>query len=155
MNSALLVAGTLAGLTTITMGVAPTMAMGVKSPGMSMGSDFSTLGKITTLLDTTASVRPSGAERASACRPTTPPAPGWLSTTTEAPSALPKAAWAARVIASTPEPVALGRMNLTTASCACAASGRTAPSAVAATVPRQARREMEWMDCMVFVSFTL
>ena len=38
MNSLLLVAGTLAGLTTITMGVEPTIAMGVKSPGMSKGS---------------------------------------------------------------------------------------------------------------------
>ena len=88
MNSLLLVAGTLAGLTTSTIGVAPTTAIGVKSPGMSNGSDFSTLGKITTLFDTTDSVLPSGAERASACRPTTPPAPGWLSTTTDAFSAL-------------------------------------------------------------------
>ena len=83
-------AGTLAGLTTSTIGVAPTTAIGVKSPGMSKGSDFSTLGKITTLFDTTDSVLPSGAERASACRPTMPPAPGWLSTTTGALSALRK-----------------------------------------------------------------
>ena len=69
MSSLLFVAGTFVGLTTSTMGVAPTTAIGVKSPGMSNGSDFSTLGKITTLLDTTDSVLPSGAERASACRP--------------------------------------------------------------------------------------
>ena len=103
----------LVGLTTSTIGVAPTTAIGVKSPGMSKGSDLSTLGKITTLFDTIDSVLPSGAERASACRPTMPPAPGWLSTTTDAPSALASAGCAARVIASTPEPVALGRMKRT------------------------------------------
>ena len=69
MNSLLLVAGTLDGLTTSTIGVAPTTAIGVKSPGMSKGSDLITLGKITTLFDTTDSVLPSGAERASACKP--------------------------------------------------------------------------------------
>ena len=80
---------------------------------MSNGIDFSTLGKITTLFETTLSVRPSAGERASACRPTMPPAPGWLSTITGWPRALASAAWAARVMASTPEPVAFGRMNLT------------------------------------------
>jgi hypothetical protein len=75
-NSLLLLTGTLAGLTTNTIGVAPTTAIGVKSPGMSNGSDLSTLGKITTLFDTTESVLPSGADLASDCKPTTPPAPG-------------------------------------------------------------------------------
>lgn len=37
---------------------------------MSNGKDFSTLGKITALLNTTESVVPSGAERARACSPT-------------------------------------------------------------------------------------
>ena len=40
-----------------------------------------------------------------------PPAPGWLSTMTGWPSALPSAFCAARAIASTPEPVAFGRMK--------------------------------------------
>ena len=62
--------------------------MGVKSPGMSKGMDFSTLGNMTTLLDTTDSVNPSAGERAKACKPTTPPAPAWLSTITLWPSAL-------------------------------------------------------------------
>ena len=74
---------------------------------------------MTTLFDTTLSVKPSGAERASACRPTMPPAPGWLSTITDVPSALASAGCAARVIASTPEPVALGRMNFTVLSPGC------------------------------------
>ena len=78
-----------------------------------------TLGKMTTLFDTTLSVKPSGAERASACRPTMPPAPGWLSTITGWPSALASAGCAARVIASTPEPVALGRMKCTVLSPGC------------------------------------
>ena len=50
-------------MTTSTIGVAPTLAIGVKSPGMSNGSDFITLEKITTLLETTESVVPSGAAR--------------------------------------------------------------------------------------------
>ena len=75
-NSLWFVADIFAGLTTSTIGVDPTSAMIVKSPGMSNGNDLSTAGKITTLLDTTDSVVPSGAERASVCRPTTPPAPG-------------------------------------------------------------------------------
>ena len=143
MNSLLLVAGTLAGLTTSTIGVAPTIAIGVKSPGMSKGSDFSTLGKITTLFDTTDSVLPSGAERASACRPTTPPAPGWFSTTTDALSAFDSAGWAARVMASTPEPVALGRMKRTVPDCAlrgewpCAGRDRAAE---AASIERREKR---------------
>ena len=76
MNSRLLVAATFCGLTTKTMGVLPIMAMGVKSPGMSKGNDFKTLGKITTLLETTDKVKPSGAALDSVCKPTTPPAPG-------------------------------------------------------------------------------
>ena len=39
------------------------------------------------------------------------PLADWFSITTEALSALPRAGAAARVMASTPEPVALGRMN--------------------------------------------
>ncbi len=99
------------------MGVEPTLAIGVKSPGMSNGSDFSTLGKITTLLDTTESVLPSGAERASVCSPMTPPAPVWFSTTTGAPNALANAGCAARVMASTPEPAAFGSTKRTGRSC--------------------------------------
>ena len=68
------------------------------------------------MFETTLSVRPSGAERAKACSPTMPPAPAWFSTTTGMFSALASAACAVRVIVSTPEPVALGRMNLTTLS---------------------------------------
>ena len=56
----------------------------------------------------------------SACTPTMPPAPAWFSTITGWPSALPSAACAERVIASTPDPVALGRMNFTVFSGACA-----------------------------------
>jgi hypothetical protein len=112
-----LVACTFAGLTTSTMGVDPTLAITVKSPGISNGRDFSTLGKITTLFDTTASVWPSGAERASVCSPMTPPAPVWFSTTTGAPSALANAGCAARVIASTPEPAAFGSTKRTGRSC--------------------------------------
>ena len=88
-------------------------AMGVKSPGMSKGSDLMTLGKITTLLETMDRVLPSGKALVSACRPTMPPAPAWFSTTTLAPRALASAGWAARVMTSTPEPVALGRMMRT------------------------------------------
>jgi hypothetical protein len=75
---------------------------------------------MTTLFDTTLSVLPSGAERASACRPTMPPAPGWLSTITGWPSALASAGDAARVIVSTPDAVATGRMNLIARSPTCA-----------------------------------
>ena len=42
-----------------------------------------------------------------------PPAPGWFSTTIGAASAFESAGCAARVIVSTPEAVATGRMNLT------------------------------------------
>src|SRR5512145_660569 len=108
------------------MGVEPTTAIGVKSPGMSNGSDFRTAGKITTLLDTTESVLPSGAERASDCSPMTPPAPVWFSTTTDVPSALANAGCAARVIASTPEPAAFGRMKRTGCCASAAPAARTA-----------------------------
>src|SRR5687768_16900156 len=119
-----LVACTLEGLTTSTMGVEPTRAITVKSPGMSNGSDFSTLGKMTTLFDTTASVLPSGAERARVCKPMTPPAPVWFSTTTGAPNALANAGCAARVIASTPEPAAFGRTKRTGVCAAAPAANR-------------------------------
>ena len=55
-----------------------------------------------------------------------PPAPGWLSTTTGWPSALDSAGDAARVIVSTPDAVATGRMNLTARSPICACSRRRA-----------------------------
>jgi hypothetical protein len=55
---------------------------------MSNGNDFNTLGKITTLFDTTDKVCPSGAALDRVCNPTTPPAPGWFSTTTDMPKAL-------------------------------------------------------------------
>ena len=60
--------------------------------------------------------------------PTMPPAPGWFSTTTGWPSAFDSAGCAARVIVSTPEAVATGRMNLTARSpiCACDAPARRA-----------------------------
>jgi hypothetical protein len=77
----------------------------------SKGSDLSTLGKITTLFDTTPSVRPSGAARATVCTPSTPstpPASGWFSTTTGWPSALDSAFRAVRVMVSTPDETALG-----------------------------------------------
>src|SRR3954468_3155232 len=149
MKSRLLVALTLFGFTTSTMGVAPRIAIGVKSLGMSKGRDFSTLRRITTLFDTMPSVVPSGAERASVCSPSTPPAPGWFSTTTDAFSALDSAGCAARVIASTPEPVALGSTSRTTGS-ACANSGR--PAAVARALARQARRDREGCMRVSFIS---
>ena len=113
---------------------------------MSKGSDLITLGKITTLFDTIDSVLPSGMARARACRPTTPPAPGWLSTTTDALSAFDSAGCAARVIASTPEPVALGRMKRTVPDCASAASGH-APAAMAAIEAASAERREKF--CLV------
>jgi hypothetical protein len=113
MKSRLLVAVTFCGFTTSTIGVLPITAIGVKSPGMLNGRLFMTLGKITTLLDTTDKVKPSGGFFVSACRPITPLAPAWFSTTTAWPSDLASAGAAERVMASTPEPVAFGRMNLT------------------------------------------
>ena len=52
---------------------------------------------------------PSGADLTMACVPITPPAPGWFSTTTGCPSAFETAGLVARVIVSTPEPVAIGQ----------------------------------------------
>ena len=114
MNSFAVGGGHLGGLTTSTIGVAPTTAMGVKSPGMSNGSDLSTLGKITTLFDTTrqrvavgraSAPAPAGRRRRRRRAGSRPPP--------DASSALRAPGCAARVMASTPEPVALGRMNLT------------------------------------------
>ena len=113
MNSRLLLVGIFCGFATNTKGVAPSTAIGVKSPGISKGRFLITLGKITTLLDTIDKVKPSGGFLAMACKPMTPLAPAWFSTTTLTPKALPIAGAAARVMASTPEPVALGKMNLT------------------------------------------
>src|SRR6478752_678645 len=67
---------------------------------------------MTWLFETMDSVVPSGADFTSADVPTMPPAPGWFSTITGAPSAFDSAGDAARVIVSTPEAVATGRMNL-------------------------------------------
>ena len=76
-----------------------------------------------------------------ACNPMTPLAPAWFSTTTLAPKALPKAGAAARVMASTPEPVALGKMNLTGRSaCAKVRPGKT--RAVEAKDAKALRRVM-------------
>ena len=58
------------------------------------------------------SVDPSGGALTSAAVPTMPPAPAWFSTTTGPPSAFESAGDAARVIVSTPDAVATGRMNL-------------------------------------------
>src|SRR4051812_19916278 len=61
-----------------------------------------------------------------------PPAPGWLSTMIGWPSAFARAPCAARVIASTPEPDAFGRMKRTGLSdCANegANEGRASPAA--------------------------
>src|SRR5262245_38228605 len=58
-----------------------------------------------------------------------PPAPGWFSTTTGACSAFDNAGSAARVIVSTPDAVATGRMNLTARSPSCACAGAMAASA--------------------------
>ena len=62
--------------------------------------------------------------RASVCRPITPPAPVWFSTTIDVPSALAKAGCAARVIASTPEPAALGSTKRTGCCAAAAPAAR-------------------------------
>src|SRR5262245_6007063 len=77
---------------------------------------------MTWLFDTMESVYPSGGAFTSADVPTMPPAPGWLSTTTGACSAFDSSGSAVRVIVSTPDAVATGRMNLTarSPSCACA-----------------------------------
>src|SRR5689334_15759883 len=58
------------------------------------------------------SVHPSGGDLTRAVVPTTPPAPGWFSITIGAPNAFDSAGAAARVIVSTPEAAATGRMNL-------------------------------------------
>ncbi len=60
------------------------------------------------------SVVPSGGDLIIADVPTMPPAPGWFSTTTDAPSAVDSAGEAARVMVSTPDAVATGRMKRTT-----------------------------------------
>src|SRR5215203_6692238 len=60
------------------------------------------------------SVLPSGGDLIIAAVPTMPPAPGWFSITTEAPSAVESACDDARVIVSTPDAVATGRMKRTT-----------------------------------------
>ena len=66
------------------------------------------------------SVLPSGGDLIIADVPTMPPAPGWFSTTTEAPSAVDSACDEARVIVSTPDAVATGRMKRTTLVWPCA-----------------------------------
>jgi hypothetical protein len=106
---------------------------------MSNGTLFSTLGKMTTLLETMPSVVPSAGARASACRPTMPPAPGWFSMITGWPSALPSAFCAARAIASTPEPTAFGRMKRTGLS-DCASAGRARLPAIPAIPAMAVRR---------------
>ena len=149
MNSRLLPEGTFWGFATNTKGVAPSTAIGVKSPGISKGRFLMTLGKITTLLETTDSVKPSGGFLAMACKPITPLAPAWFSTTTLAPKALPMAGAAARVIASTPEPVALGKMNLTGRSaCANDRPGK-ADAAADVNAAKAARRvKLFFMMCL-------
>ena len=144
MKSRLLVAVTFCGFTTSTIGVLPITAIGVKSPGMLNGRLFMTLGKITTLLDTTDKVKPSGGFFVSACRPITPLAPAWFSTTTAWPSDLASAGATERVMASTPEPVALGRMNLMVRS-ACAWTRDASVAVAAATQVRAWRRFRRWI----------
>src|SRR6516225_5434163 len=83
-------------------------------------------------------VNPSGADLTSADVPTMPPAPGWFSTMTGCPSALASAGDAARVIVSTPDAVATGRMNFTGRSPICARSGPVGLSAIAASIAADA-----------------
>src|SRR5690242_11079234 len=89
---------------------------------------------MTWLFETMDSVVPSGADFTSADVPTMPPAPGWFSTITGAPRAFDSAGDAARVIVSTPEAVATGRMNLMGRSLCAAAT----PAASAAVNPNAA-----------------
>jgi hypothetical protein len=74
----------------------------------------------------------------------TPPAPGWLLMTMVAPSALDSSFIAVRVIVSTPEAAATGRMNWTVLPVVCCAHVGPVmpPAASAAPLASNARREI-------------
>src|SRR6476659_6272973 len=100
---------------------------------------------MTWLFETMLSVVPSGADLTRADVPTMPPAPAWFSTMTGAPSAFDSAGVAARVIVSTPDAVATGRMNLIGRSlCAHALQAASAPTSAK---PMMRTRETRLRRC--------
>ena len=92
-------------------------AIGVKSPGMSNGSDFSTLGKITTLFDTMPSVVPVGCRARQRLQADDAAGARLVVDDDRLAERLGQRGCAARVIASTPEPVAFGSTRRTVRSC--------------------------------------
>src|SRR6476469_4775008 len=109
---------------------------------------------MTCLFETMLSVVPSGADFTSADVPTMPPAPAWFSTITGAPSALDSAGEAARVIVSTPDAVATGRMNLIGRSlCANAPMATIALTSARATPRARAPALRRCGDGRLFESF--
>ena len=122
--------------------MAPTTLIGVTSAIGSKGIFLNTAGLMTWLFDTMPKVKPSGAALTTVEVPVMPPAPGWFSTTTGWPKALPSATVAARTMASTPEPALIGRMKRTGRS-PCAQAGQAASAATPAPRPSSARRLMK------------
>src|SRR5687767_1795534 len=110
MNSCSDVAGILDGLTTTTSGVVPSTMMGVMSLIESNGIFAYTLGLMTWLLEIMAMWDPSAGAFTRAAVPVMLPAPGRFSITTAWPSAFESDGPTARVIVSTPDPGANGRM---------------------------------------------